>query len=122
MTTIANAASELSQAIGIKTGKTRSQTLPIPPGKAIVAALCSLAGSGQEIRHVEQFADGCLLEASIPSDMWSFEGTLYLRIRGSGHESHVDATTKIDQLYDWGKSTRFLDQLFQALEGAAPAG
>lgn len=107
---------KLSEFIGIKTGKERSETFQIPPGKAIVATLCALASSGQEIRRVQQFADGCLIEATIPSDMWSFEGTFYVRIRGNSHQSQIDATTKISQLYDWGKSKRFLNRLFLALE------
>jgi hypothetical protein len=116
--TLGNVAGELSKVIGIKTEKVRSEALQVPPGKAIVATLCAFAGSGQEIRRVQQFADGCLLEATIPSDMWSFEGTLYVTIRGKGHGSHVDATTKINQLYDWGKSKRLLEGLFLALKGA----
>jgi hypothetical protein len=117
--TIGNASWKLAEFIGIKTGKARSQPLQLPPGKAIVATLCALAGSGQEIRRVQQFADGCLLEAVIPSDMWSFEGTLSVRIRGNGQQSHIDATTKINQVYDWGKSKRVLERLFLALKDGA---
>ena len=108
---------KLAEIVGVKTGKERSETFQILPGKAIVATLCALANSGQEIRRVQQLADGCLIEATIPSDMWSFEGTFYVRIRGNSHQSHIDATTKINQLYDWGKSKRFLNRLFLALEG-----
>jgi hypothetical protein len=110
---------ELGQYLGVKTGKVRTQTLSLPPGKAIVAALCSMAAEGQDIRHVRQADDGCLFEATIPSDFRSREGTLYVTIRRDDAGSRVEAATDIKgQLYDWGKSTRCLDRLFAALASA----
>lgn len=106
---------ELAKTIGVKTEKTRAEVLPMPPGKAIVATLCVLAQEGQEIRNVQQSPDGCLIEATIPSDTLSGEGTAYLKVEGQGNQTRVEAATKIHQYYDWGKSVRYLDRVFQAL-------
>jgi hypothetical protein len=103
----------ISAQLGVKTGKERSETLANPPGTVIVAVLCSLARHGQELHQVRQFEDGCLLEAKLPSDLWSFEGTIYVSIREIGKETRVDGATQIKgQLYDWGKSNRCLEGLF----------
>ncbi|WP_428420586.1 hypothetical protein [Methylibium sp.] len=102
--------------LGISTGKEHSATLSNPPGTTIVAALCSLARHGQGLRAVQQFEDGCLLDAALPSDMWSWEGTLYVSIRRHERATCVDAATKIKgQKFDWGKSKRALEALFQDL-------
>jgi hypothetical protein len=70
--TVAEVVVPIFEHLGIKTGKTRSEMMQSPPGKAIVAVLCAFARQGQEIRQVQQFANGCLFEAAIPSDMWSW--------------------------------------------------
>jgi hypothetical protein len=106
--------------MGIKTGKARTETLPQPPGTVIVAALCSLARHGQALQQVQQFEDGCLLEAALPSDMWSWKGTLYVSVHGTDAETRVEATTDIKgQMFDWGKSKRVLETLFADLKGIA---
>ncbi len=111
----------LGAQLGIKTGKERSETLQSPPGTVIVSALCSLARHGQALQQVRQFEDGCLLEAILPSDMWSWEGRLYVSVREAGTGSRVDGATQIEgQLFDWGKSKRCLAALFADLK-AAPA-
>lgn len=103
--------------LGIRTGKERSGTVTAPPGATIVAALCSFARRGQALRKVRQYADGCLFEAVLPSDMWSWEGTLYVTVRESPDGSRVHAATHIGgQLFDWGKSKRALCRLFEDLE------
>jgi len=107
--------------LGIKTGKEHSETLSSPPGTVIVSALCSLARHGQILQQVRQFEDGCLLEATLPSDMWSWEGTLYVSVRKAGTGTRVDGATNIKgQLFDWGKSKRCLETLFSDLK-ATPA-
>ena len=45
------------------------------PGRAIIAALCSLAGRGQTLKAASQGTDGLVIEAVLPSDMFAFEGT-----------------------------------------------
>jgi hypothetical protein len=107
--------------LGIKTGKECSETLSSPAGTVIVAALCSLARHGQVIQQVRQFDDGCLLEATLPSDLWSWEGILYVTVRKADTGSRVDGATQIKgQLFDWGKSKRCLETLFADVK-ASPA-
>jgi hypothetical protein len=102
--------------LGIKTGKRRTQELPVPPGKALVGVLCSLARRGNDLRRATQGEDGCVLEAAIPSDLWSLEGDLLIAVRRGDGVSIVEAATLIrGQLFDWGKSTRCLNALFDDL-------
>lgn len=103
--------------LGIETGKEHSETFSIPPGTAIVAALCALARGGQMVQQVRQFTDGCLLEAKLPSDIWSFEGKLVVTIRRSDQITRVDGATEIEgQIFDWGKSRRCLQALFKDIK------
>jgi hypothetical protein len=99
--------------LGVETGKERSETLSSPPGSVIVAALCSLARHGQALQQVQQFGDGCLLEATLPLDLWSLQGTFYVSVREVESGTRVEAATKIKgQAFDWGKSERCLKALF----------
>ena len=102
--------------LGIKTGKQRAEQVPAPVGRVMVRALCSLARHGQTLRGVTQAADGCLLEATLPSDVFSLAGELVVSVRRSGSQAEVSGATRIPgQLFDWGKSNRCLDQLFADL-------
>lgn len=104
--------------LGIKTGKTRNEFLTVPTGKVLVAPICSLARHGQSLNNVERGQDGCLLKASLPSDMWSFAGDLIVTIQRQEQGSSVEAATVIKgQLYDWGKSKRVLAELFNDIKG-----
>jgi hypothetical protein len=106
--------------LGMKTGKSRSEFVSEPPGAVIVSLLCSLARHGREMRSVQQAADGCVLTASLPSDFWSMEGNLILAVARRPGGTQVDARTDIQgQVFDWGKSTRCLEELFRELSAAA---
>jgi hypothetical protein len=99
--------------LGIKTGKERTQQVRAPVGKVLVGVLCSLARNGQTLRAVTQGTDGCLLEAALPSDLFSLEGELLVGVHRDGTQAQVSAATHIrGQLYDWGKSNRCLETLF----------
>jgi hypothetical protein len=66
---------------------------------------------------VAQSADGCLLEAALPSDLFSLSGQLLVGVRRAAAATEVNAVTHIGgQFFDWGKSTRCIDQLFHDLE------
>lgn len=117
LSTVVSIALPIYTRIGIKTGKTRKEVLPGRAGKILVAALCSLARYGRQLKQVHQGEDGCVLEAVLPSDMWSSQGELVVSIRRQRTETHVEAATKIPgQLFDWGKSKQCLNQLFEDLE------
>jgi hypothetical protein len=79
-------------------------------------ACCSnllLARHGQPLNRVEQGQDGCLLNAAISYDIWSFAGDFLVTVQRQDQGSSVEAATVIKaQLYDWGKSKRILTNLF----------
>ncbi len=113
LATLAEIAQPLYVRLGLGTGKSRSETFDLPPGRVIVGVLCSMAWRGQTLRSVEQAPDGCVLGAALPSDMWSLEGDLFVTIRRFESGTRVEAATKVrGQLFDWGKSKAVLNDLF----------
>jgi hypothetical protein len=118
--TVAALAQSLGGALGIRTGKHRAEVLSEPPGLVIVAALCYLAGHGQAIERVDQGKDGCILHAVLPSDLFSSQGRLAVSIARCEHGTQAEAVTRISgQLFDWGKSQRWLDGLFAEMQAHA---
>ncbi len=103
--------------LGIRTTKSRMEVVSRPPGEMLVAALCSLAWHGQKIKYVQQAEKGCTLTAELPSDLRSMTGgELRIVLLRQETSVRVEAATKIPgQLYDWGKSTQVLAQLFDDL-------
>lgn len=103
--------------LGIHTSKSRSQPYGQPVGRVIVAALCSLAKGGYTLQDVRQASDGCMLICAIPSDMFSLAGQLLVTIQRESQGASVHASTRIEgQMFDWGKSTRCLNELFKDIE------
>lgn len=108
-------------AIGVKTGKTRSQIFQRPAGRIIVATLCSLARHGRPLRQVNQGHDGCAIEATLPSDVYSCAATVVVSISRTGGGTLVEAAATVPgQLYDWGKTKRCLSDLFTDLGAVEP--
>jgi len=66
--------------MGIKTGKQSSVTLRVRAGHGVVATLCALASQGYELQKVDQSADGCVLTALIPSNLWTNRGELVVAL------------------------------------------
>jgi hypothetical protein len=98
--------------MGVQTARQRVETVHAPAGRTIVAVLCSFAARGNTIKDVHQGADGCAIEAVLPSDVWSWEGTVLVSVAADGERSRLDASTRVGgQMFDWGKSVRWLDQL-----------
>jgi hypothetical protein len=112
---------EMYASLGAQTGKRRSEVIARGPGLVLVAALSSLARNRQTLQSVRQAPDACVLEAALPSDMWSFAGRLIVAVCRADGGTRVEATTHIPgQLFDWGKSKRVLNRLFAELT-AGPA-
>ena len=79
--------------------------------------LCALAAGGHELRRVENANDDCVIEALVPSDIWSFAGILTVTLAAADGASVVTAATRIaGQMFDWGKSRRILKALFDEIE------
>jgi len=112
--------SPLYARMGIKTGKSSTQRYVLPPGRVLVAVFCSLAGQGIVLSRVDQAADGCVLTATIPSNIWSFAGELVVGVHRDATATVVEAAAQIPgQLYDWGKSKRILEHLFRETQAFA---
>jgi hypothetical protein len=116
LTAIAALTQPLTEKLGLKTGKSRIEQFDGPPGMMIVAVLCSLAQHGQQLRNVVQAERGCVIHAELPSDLWSFAGEVVVAVRGESQATVVEAVATVKgQYYDWGKSRRAIDQLFNDL-------
>src|SRR5262249_45398569 len=92
MTLIAKISQPISERLGFKTGKVRREQLTERPGNVLVALLCSMAQNGQQLRDIKQFANGCTLQASIPSDIWAMKGDLLLTVLAESSHTLVEAT------------------------------
>ncbi|HSU13768.1 hypothetical protein [Longimicrobium sp.] len=98
--------------LGVKTGQERVATVDRPIHEALAALLCSLARNGQVLHEFHLASDGCMVEAVLPSDLWSWEGKVLVALRRTDPRTEVRASTAIKgQMFDWGKSSRCLDAL-----------
>jgi hypothetical protein len=112
ISSIASIAQPMYARLGIKTGKERVETVDRPAREAFLALLCSLARNGQAVRALHTATDGCVVEAVLPSDLRSFEGTLLVTLRRADPETEIRASTTVPgQIFDWGKSNAALDAL-----------
>lgn len=104
---------------GIKTGKERKETIAQPPGVVLFKVLCALARACQKIKEVSQGDDGCIIQAVIPSSLWTMEGKLLITVsRVAGGTQVETAATITGQYYDWGVSNKVLEQLYQSMKAA----
>jgi hypothetical protein len=110
---LANVVVPLFRQWGIGTGKSRKESIEAPAGHVLAGAICSLAYRGRKLQAVNQAQDGVMLVATLPSDAWSWEGTIAVGITNWHSCTDVEVTTKIGgQMFDWGKSTRCVEQVF----------
>ena len=109
---LATVAQPIYTRLGIRTGKERVETIGRPAREAFLALLCSLARNGQAVRALHTATDGCVVEAVLPSDLRSFEGTILVTLRRADPGTELRASTIVPgQLFDWGKSSAALDAL-----------
>lgn len=100
--------------MGIRTGKTQTEEVRWPTGRVIVAVLCSCARHGMTIGAVHQGADGVVIEATLPSSALALSSTLVATIARSPSATSLQAAAASKgQLYDWGRSKRTLQTLFE---------
>jgi hypothetical protein len=122
MSAIAGFAQSAYAKMGVKTGKSLTAVFAIPTGEMIVRVLCHHAKNGRVLRDVQQLSDGCILRASLPSDVFALEGDLIVTASRQLQATRVEAQTDIPgQMFDWGKSTRCLEALLGELRAAAAA-
>ena len=105
-----------------QTGKSLAAVFAMPTGEMIVRVLCHHAKNGRVLRDVQQLADGCILRASLPSDVFALEGDRIVTASRQLQPTRVEAHTDIPgQMFDWGKSGRCLETLLGELGAAAAA-
>lgn len=119
-TAIAKISQPLNASLGMKTGKQRAEFVPQPIGQVLVRVLCALARQGRKLKYVRQLEDGCHFKAELGSDLFALAGDLNVVVRLHGDGTLVEASTHIPgQLFDWGKSSRCLEQLINEARAAA---
>jgi hypothetical protein len=75
-----------------------------------------MARRGQTIRQVQQSSQGCRIESAFPSDFFALEGDFIVTVERISTQTMVAVQTRIGgQLFDWGKSQRGIDRLFEDL-------
>jgi hypothetical protein len=122
MSTIAGFAQSTYAKMGVKTGKSLAAVFAMPTGEMIVRVLCHHAKNGRVLRDVQQLSDGCILRASLPSDLFALEGDLIVAVTRQLRATRIEAHTDIPgQMFDWGKSGRCLETLLGELGAAAAA-
>jgi hypothetical protein len=99
--------------IKIKTGKFHSEVLKFSIRLTLIAVLCVLVGTRSKLCNLKETENGFMLRATVPADIWSFEGDAYIALSSQDNGTSVKATAEIKgQLYDWGKAKRWLNKLF----------
>lgn len=116
LSTVASIALPLNRKLGFKTGKSRIEHFSSPIGHLLVSSVCSMARRSQTLKQVHQGENGCVFEAQLPSAVWAMDGEIMITVEHAAPKTKVEAITRIHgQLFDWGLSTRVLDQLFEDL-------
>lgn len=106
--------------LGVKTGKSRTESIAAPTGCVLAALFCSLARNGRKVLDTQRGSDGCVVTAELPSDLFSMAGELVVAVQRVPGGTKVEAATSIKgQYFDWGKSTRCLNELFDDLRSAS---
>lgn len=122
---VAAVAQPMWASLGVRTGKQRSAVMAVPIGRTMARVLCSLAKNQQPVQRVEQEADGCTIQADLPSSIWAMKGILTVRLTRQDDGCIVTVATDIPgQAFDWGMSQRCLDTMLQEIQqdlGLPPA-
>ncbi len=69
-----------TKSLGFEYSRNGTKVTRSPIGIVLVAVLCSLAESGQQVRSVLQMDTGCEIASTLPSDLFSFEGDFQIRV------------------------------------------
>ena len=102
--------------LGIKTGCESQAIFDAAPGRVMLAVLCTLATKSLAVTEVGQDTDKCSLLTEIPWGFITNRGSLNVLI--SAHDRYVEVsltTTISGQWYDFGRSKRLSDQIFEAI-------
>jgi hypothetical protein len=111
------AGQSLGTALGLRAGKRTKQpyVIPYPP----VVLVLALRRAIRELTALYDTAWGSVVKAKLPTDIFSFGGTLACEILDLGpSQTTVRGNTEIKgQLFDLGKGARALRDLFETTTG-----
>lgn len=111
---IAEMAPGIYAKFGVKTGKDARNGYATSYGRVLAAILCSMASRNQTLVAVQEGADGCILQADVPSSMTTWKGKLTLTVERKPEGTLVASAVVFEgQSSDWGRSKRLLDELHQ---------
>lgn len=100
--------------LGMKTGKEARNGYASSYGRTLAAIFCSLASRNQPLIAIHDGADGCIVQADIPSSMTTWKGTLTLIVERRPEGTLVTSAASFGgQAADWGRSKRLLEELHQ---------
>lgn len=100
--------------MGVKVGKETRNGYATPFGRTLAAILCSLASRNQTLAAVHEAADGCVVEADVPSSLTTSKGKLTLTLERKPEGTLVSSAVVFPgQSGDWGRSKRVLEELHQ---------
>ncbi|NUP30920.1 MAG: hypothetical protein HOU01_04285 [Streptomycetaceae bacterium] len=104
--------SALGRALGFEINKVHTAPYPQPVGMVLVGVSCAMAETGYRLTQVLQGTDGCVLEAALPRNWATKEGSVVCAVAGNAQQAQVQSAVKVTgQLYDWGRGKRVLADL-----------
>lgn len=115
---LTNAVLPIYDKLGIRIDRESQALFDAPPGRVILAVLCTLAARSLAIADVRQDANRCALLADLPWGLMTNPGKLHVLVMADDPCVRVSLATRISgQWYDFGKSQRLIDELFDAIQG-----
>lgn len=113
---LTNAILPIYDRFGIKINRDSQGVFDAPRGRVMLAVLCTLAAKSFTIDKVLQDHDQCSFHALIPTGLMTNKGRLEIRISPESQCVRVSIGITISgQWYDFGKSSRMLDEIFASI-------
>ncbi len=108
---------EFTTSLGVKMERQGEILLQEPIGAVLAAVLSVLAEESLTLRWVEEREDGCDIDSTIPSGLFSLDGDFSLQLRRHPRGTFLRATTKVaGQFYDLGNSQRFISHFLKSVQ------
>jgi hypothetical protein len=115
---LSNAILPIYDKLGIKIDRESQALFDAPPGRVILAVLCTLATKSLAIADVRQDSSRCSLSADLPWGLMTNPGKLHALIMADDPYIRVSIAMRISgQWYDFGKTKRLIDEMFEAIHG-----
>lgn len=104
----------LGTRLGIKSNKHVERGFPVSYPTTVLALVLALRRLNREITALFDTSRGGVIEARMPTDMFSLGGSLSFEIIDAGPpQTLVQGVAEIKgQIFDWGKSVRALNETF----------